>query len=124
MPLEPGTRIGSSQVTAKIGESGMGEVYCARDTTFDRDVALRVLPEAFTQDPDRLARFERETRAVGRIGPSEQRGVMSWRGAWYQGQSGKAERASPESAGLNRTGGSTHARHQGGVRWAVDVSPR
>ncbi len=55
MPLEPGTRLGPYQVTAKIGEGGMGEVYRARDTTLDRDVALKVLPEAFTQDPDRLA---------------------------------------------------------------------
>ncbi len=42
-------------VTAKIGEGGIGEVYRARDTKLDRDVALKVLPEAFTQDPDRLA---------------------------------------------------------------------
>ena len=44
----------------------MGEVYQARDTTLDRDVALKVLPEAFTSDPDRLARFEREAKVLGR----------------------------------------------------------
>ena len=60
MPLEPGTTLGSYSVTAKIGEGGMGEVYRARDTKLDRDVALKVLPQAFTDDPDRLARFERE----------------------------------------------------------------
>ncbi len=60
MPLQPGTRLGVYSVTAKIGEGGMGEVYQARDTKLDRDVALKVLPEAFTSDPDRLARFERE----------------------------------------------------------------
>ncbi len=60
MPLQPGTTLGPYQVAAKIGEGGMGEVYRARDTTLDRDVAIKVLPEAFTQDPDRLARFERE----------------------------------------------------------------
>ena len=59
MPLEPGTTLGPYQVTAKIGEGGMGEVYRARDTKLDRDVALKVLPQAFTDDPDRLARFER-----------------------------------------------------------------
>ncbi len=58
MPLSPGTTLGPYAVTAKIGEGGMGEVYRARDTKLDRDVALKVLPEAFTQDPDRLARFE------------------------------------------------------------------
>ena len=62
MPLQPGTTLGSYQVTAKIGEGGMGEVYRARDTKLDRDVALKVLPEAFTSDPDRLARFERVPR--------------------------------------------------------------
>ena len=60
MPLQPGTTLGPYSVTAKIGEGGMGEVYRARDTKLDRDVALKVLPQAFTDDPDRLARFERE----------------------------------------------------------------
>ena len=60
MSLTPGTRLGIYEVTAKIGEGGMGEVYQARDTQLNRDVALKVLPQAFTDDPDRLARFERE----------------------------------------------------------------
>ena len=64
MPLQSGTALGSYSVTAKIGEGGMGEVYRARDTKLDRDVALKVLPEAFTQDPDRLARFEREAKVL------------------------------------------------------------
>ncbi len=49
MSLEPGRQLGPYAVTAKIGEGGMGEVYRARDTKLDRDVALKVLPEAFTQ---------------------------------------------------------------------------
>jgi serine/threonine protein kinase len=61
MSLTPGDALGVYSVTAKIGEGGMGEVYQARDTKLDRDVALKVLPEAFTSDPDRLARFERES---------------------------------------------------------------
>ncbi len=60
MSLQPGTRLGIYEVTAKIGEGGMGEVWQARDTKLDRDVALKVLPQAFTDDPDRLARCERE----------------------------------------------------------------
>ncbi len=67
MPLQPGTTLGPYRVTAKIGEGGMGEVWQARDTTLDRDVALKVLPEAFTSDPDRLARFEREAKVLASL---------------------------------------------------------
>ena len=67
MPLSPGTTLGPYSVTAKIGEGGMGEVYQARDTKLDRDVALKVLPEAFTADPDRLARFEREAKVLASL---------------------------------------------------------
>ena len=67
MPLQPGTTLGPYSVTAKIGEGGMGEVYQARDTKLDRDVALKGLPEAFTADPDRLARFEREAKVLASL---------------------------------------------------------
>ncbi len=73
MPLQPGTTLGPYEVTAKIGEGGMGEVYRARDTKLDRDVALKVLPEAFTADPDRLARFKWEAEVlVSRRGQLEE----------------------------------------------------
>ena len=55
MSLEPGTKLGSYEVVAEIGRGGMGEVYRARDTKLDRDMALKVLPQAFTDDPDCLA---------------------------------------------------------------------
>ena len=67
MALANGTRVGIYEVTAKIGEGGMGEVYQARDTTLDRDVALKVLTEAFTADPDRLARFQREAKVLASL---------------------------------------------------------
>ena len=67
MPLTPGTRIGAYDVTGPLGAGGMGEVYRARDTRLDRDVALKVLPAAFTADPDRLARFEREARVLASL---------------------------------------------------------
>ena len=54
MPLHPGTTLGPYSVTGKIGEGGMGEACRARDTKLDRDVALKVLPQAFTEDPDRF----------------------------------------------------------------------
>ena len=52
MPLTIGSRLGHYNVTALIGEGGMGQVYQATDTKLNRDVALKILPEAFTEDPD------------------------------------------------------------------------
>ncbi len=74
MTLAPGTTLGPYQVTAKIGEGGMGEVYRARDTTLDRDVALKVLPDAFASDPDRLARFQREAKVLASLNPDQSSG--------------------------------------------------
>ncbi len=67
MSLGVGALLGHYDVTALIGEGGMGEVYRARDTKLDRDVAIKVLPEAFTDDPDRLARFEREAKVLASL---------------------------------------------------------
>ena len=67
MALNVGSRLGHYDVTALIGEGGMGQVYRATDTTLDRNVALKVLPDAFTADPDRLARFEREAKVLASL---------------------------------------------------------
>ena len=67
MPLSPGTRLGRYEIRAKIGEGGMGEVYRARDEKLNRDVAIKVLPSAFSENPDRLLRFEQEAQAVGTL---------------------------------------------------------
>jgi serine/threonine protein kinase len=67
MPLSSGFRVGQYQILAPIGAGGMGEVYRARDTRLDRDVAIKVLPDAFARDPERLGRFEREARAVAAL---------------------------------------------------------
>src|SRR5215471_11797350 len=64
MPLSPGARLGSYEILAPLGAGGMGEVYRARDTKLGRDVAIKVLPEGVAQDPERLARFEREARSL------------------------------------------------------------
>ncbi len=67
MALNVGDLLGHYDVTALIGEGGMGEVYRARDTKLDRDVALKMLPEAFTSDPDRPTRFEREAKVLASL---------------------------------------------------------
>ena len=67
MALEPGRMLGSYQVTALIGEGGMGQVYQATDTKLNRQVALKILPEAFAADPDRLARFQREAQVLASL---------------------------------------------------------
>ena len=64
--LTAGTKLGVYQVVAQIGAGGMGEVYRARDTRLQRDVALKALPEIFAADASRMARFEREAR-LGRL---------------------------------------------------------
>ena len=65
--LPPGTRLGVYEVTASIGQGGMGEVYRATDTTLGRQVALKILPDAFAADADRLARFEREAKTLASL---------------------------------------------------------
>src|SRR5437763_755266 len=62
--LAAGTRLGPYQILAPLGRGGMGEVYRARDSRLGREVAVKVLPEQTATDPDRLARFEQEARAV------------------------------------------------------------
>ena len=67
MTLAPGTNLGPYEIQSPLGAGGMGEVYRARDTRLNRDVAIKVLPAAFARDPDRLRRFEIEARAVATL---------------------------------------------------------
>ncbi len=67
MPLSAGTKLGSYEVLAQIGAGGMGEVYQAHDTKLARDVAIKVLPEAFAHDPERLSRFQREAKMLAAL---------------------------------------------------------
>src|SRR6266404_1295609 len=60
-------RLGVYDITAPIGEGGMGQVYRATDTTLGRHVAIKILPETFASDPDRLARFEREAKTLASL---------------------------------------------------------
>jgi serine/threonine-protein kinase len=67
VPLASGSRLGPYEVIAQIGAGGMGEVYQAKDSRLKRDVALKVLPDSFAQDPDRLARFQREAELLATL---------------------------------------------------------
>src|SRR5262245_7657689 len=67
MTLLAGTRFGSYEIVSAIGAGGMGEVYRARDTKLGRDVALKILPESFLHDPDRVARFRREAQVLASL---------------------------------------------------------
>ena len=67
MPLMPGARLGSYEISALIGQGGMGEVYRARDGRLGREVAIKILPAAFSQDLDHLRRFQQEARAAGTL---------------------------------------------------------
>ena len=114
--LSPGSTLGPYAVTAKIGEGGMGEVYRARDTKLDRDVALKVLPQAFTDDPDRLARFEREgVHSLVYVSPISPTGLIlprlsakadpaeALRGPTAQSEGGQnPEAAAPSASGCSR----------------------
>jgi len=67
LSLTPGTRLGVYEITAPLGEGGMGQVLRATDTSLGRQVAVKILPEAFAADPDRLARFEREAKTLASL---------------------------------------------------------
>ena len=67
MSLSIGSRLGAYEIIGAIGAGGMGEVYRARDTKLDRDVAIKILPDAVAQNPERLARFEREAKVLAAL---------------------------------------------------------
>jgi serine/threonine protein kinase len=65
--VTPGAKLGPYEIVAAIGAGGMGEVYRARDTKLGRDVAIKVLPEAFARDAERMARFQREAKVLASL---------------------------------------------------------
>src|SRR5215510_7718372 len=67
MALAAGTRLGPYEIVAPLGAGGMGEVYRARDARLGRDVALKILPEIFAKDAERMARFEREAQVLASL---------------------------------------------------------
>src|SRR5262245_39337476 len=67
MALAPGTRLGAYEILSLLGSGGMGDVYRARDPKLDRDVAIKVLPDLFVSDPERVARFQREAKTLAAL---------------------------------------------------------
>src|SRR6516162_10532683 len=67
MPLTIGTQLGSHEITALLGKGGMGEVYRARDVKLKREVAIKILPEEFSRDSDRVNRFQREAEVLASL---------------------------------------------------------
>src|SRR5882757_10279897 len=67
MPITPGSRIGPYEVIAPLGEGGMGVVFRGRDSRLERDVALKLLPDLFASDADRLLRFQREAQVLASL---------------------------------------------------------
>src|SRR5436309_1247517 len=67
MALAIGTQLGSHEITALLGKGGMGEVYRARDTKLKREVAIKILPDEFARDPDRISRFQREAEVLASL---------------------------------------------------------
>src|SRR5439155_3954590 len=67
MSITPGTRIGSYEITTPLGKGGMGEVNRARDTKLKREVAIKILPDEFSRDADRVSRFQREAEVVASL---------------------------------------------------------
>ena len=78
MSIAAGTRLGSYEVVAQIGAGGMGEVYQAHDTKLARDVAIKVLPANFVNDPERLARFQREARMLAALNHANIATIYGW----------------------------------------------
>jgi len=67
MTLDAGTKLGPYEILSPLGAGGMGEVYRAKDARLDREVAIKVLPEAFSRDPERVARFQREAKVLASL---------------------------------------------------------
>src|SRR5437764_7238373 len=89
MTLAAGTKLGRYEIRSQIGAGGMGEVYRARDEKLNRDVAIKILPEALAQDSDRLARFKREAQVLASLNHPNIASIYglegqmaSWRWRW------------------------------------------
>jgi len=86
MSLDLGTRLGSLEITALLGKGGMGEVYRARDTKLKRDVAIKILPDEFSRDADRVSRFQREAEVLASLNHPNIAAIYDFQeasGSWF-----------------------------------------
>src|ERR1700751_6027399 len=98
MPLTSGTHLGPYEILAAIAAGGMGEVYRARDTKLNRDVALKILPEAFTTDADRLARFKREAQVLASLNHPNIAAIYGIEGDGSRPSSARSETRPPDAS--------------------------
>src|SRR5262249_38724240 len=80
MAITIGQQLGSYEITALLGKGGMGEVYRARDLKLKREVAIKILPEEFSRDPDRISRFQREAEILASLNhPTSHASTIFWK---------------------------------------------
>src|SRR5215831_4256365 len=105
MSIQPGAKLGRYEILSQLGQGGMGEVYRARDEKLNRDVAIKVLPASFSQDVERLRRFEQEAQAAGTLNhPNIPRPHRSRRNTAWHMRKGRSAVSKP---GAVATGSST-----------------
>src|SRR5215475_179554 len=110
MSFSAGTRLEFFEIVGLLGAGGMGEVYRARDTKLNREVAIKVLPEAFANDPDRLARFEREAQVLATRdleSPEHRRNPWNSRKPWCSVSRPRTRRRRDASRALEAGAGSS-----------------
>ena len=118
MPLLAGTTLGSYEILAPLGAGGMGEVYRAKDTKLDREVAIKVLPDALAQDPDRLARFEREAKVLASLNHPNIAQIYGIEGKCAgdgTGRGGHAEMSAPLESTAKQIAEALEAAHEKGI---------
>ena len=113
MTLVAGTKLGTYEVLSPIGAGGMGEVYRARDTKLNRDVALKVLPEGFAKDAERMARFQREAQVLASLNHPNYRGDLRAGRIRRRARAGDGAGRGPDAgeADRRRRGGSLRLDH-------------
>ena len=114
MSLTTGSTLGSYEIQGPLGAGGMGVVFRARDTRLQRDVALKILPDAFAHDPDRIARFQREAQLLAALNHPNIAAIYGLEEAAPSTGSGDAVRASSWNSSKDR---------RSPIEWPADQCP-